>query len=367
MNSIVFIDTEIEPNSGKVLDIGGVTGNGSTFHSNSVSDFVKFLRGAQYLCGHNIFNHDLKYIQNMVNDAGINNSNIIDTLFLSALLFPTRPYHALLKDDKLQTEDTNNPLNDSIKAKDLFFDEVASFQQTDNKLNRIFYYLLKYKREFCGFFNLFEYEGNDINIEKEIQDKFSSQICGEVNLPLIISEYPVELAYCLALINTDSRYSITPPWVLRNFPAVERVMFLLRGNPCLKGCAYCNEALDIHKGLKRFFGFDSYRTYAGQPLQEEAVKAAVANKSLLAVFPTGGGKSITFQVPALMSGVSAKGLTVVISPLQSLMKDQVDNLEKVGITDAVTINSRSGRAWKWQDPDFGSQAGIAAVNGRCEA
>src|SRR5690606_11846606 len=62
------------------------------------------------------------------------------------------------------------------------------------------------------------------------------------------------------------------------------------------------------------------------------------NKSILAVFPTGGGKSITFQVPALMSGEAAKGLTVVISPLQSLMKDQVDNLEKTGITEAVTIN-----------------------------
>ncbi|ODA41907.1 DEAD/DEAH box helicase [Desulfosporosinus sp. BG] len=56
------------------------------------------------------------------------------------------------------------------------------------------------------------------------------------------------------------------------------------------------------------------------------------------VFPTGGGKSITFQVPALMGGINSMGLTVVISPLQSLMKDQVDNLEKVGITEAVTIN-----------------------------
>lgn len=62
------------------------------------------------------------------------------------------------------------------------------------------------------------------------------------------------------------------------------------------------------------------------------------NKSVLAVFPTGGGKSITFQVPALMSAENSKGLTIVISPLQSLMKDQVDNLEKSGITEAVTIN-----------------------------
>jgi ATP-dependent DNA helicase RecQ len=90
--------------------------------------------------------------------------------------------------------------------------------------------------------------------------------------------------------------------------------------------------------LKNYFGFDAYRTYAGEPLQELAVQAAVDSKSILAVFPTGGGKSITFQVPALMSGENAKGLTVVISPLQSLMKDQVDNLERIGITDAVTIN-----------------------------
>ena len=83
---------------------------------------------------------------------------------------------------------------------------------------------------------------------------------------------------------------------------------------------------------------DTFRTYGGEPLQEKAVKAAVDNKSIIAVFPTGGGKSITFQVPALMSGETVKGLTIVISPLQSLMKDQVDNLEKNGITEAVTIN-----------------------------
>ena len=90
--------------------------------------------------------------------------------------------------------------------------------------------------------------------------------------------------------------------------------------------------------MKRFFGFDSFKEYSGRPLQEEAVRAAVDNKSILVVFPTGGGKSLTFQLPALMSGANSKGLTVVISPLQSLMKDQVDNLEKNGITEAVTIN-----------------------------
>ena len=119
--------------------------------------------------------------------------------------------------------------------------------------------------------------------------------------------------------------------------SVINVMRLLRNTPC-GGCEYCNKELDVHKKLKSIFGYDDFRKYNDEPLQEMAVKAAVNNRSLLAVFPTGGGKSITFQLPALMAGEASRGLTVVISPLQSLMKDQVDNLEKKGIADAVTIN-----------------------------
>jgi ATP-dependent DNA helicase RecQ len=338
MNSIAFIDTEIEPKSKIILDIGGVKGDGNSFHSNSMTDFIAFLRGTEFICGHNIFYHDLKYIQKAVTDAGVNSTNIIDTLFLSPLLFPTKPYHALLKDDKIQTEDANNPLNDSIKAKDLFFDEVAAFQQIDESLKQILFLLLNDKKEFQSFFRFIEYKISDTNLEKLICEKFHSEICEQADLTKLILEYSIELAYCLVLINCRNRYSITPPWVLKTYPEIERVMNVLRNKPCLTGCVYCNQVLDIHKGLKTYFGFDFYRTYAGEQLQENAVKAAVDNKSLLAVFPTGGGKSITFQVPALMSGVATKGLTVVISPLQSLMKDQVDNLEKNGITEAVTIN-----------------------------
>ena len=343
MSLIAFIDTEIEPRSEHILDIGGVKDDGSRFHKASLDAFVQFLHGTQFICGHNIFYHDIKYIgEEVLYDAGINPVNIIDTLFLSPLLFPTKPYHALLKDDKLQTEDTNNPLNDSIKARDLFYDEIAAFKETDETLKQIFYLLLNDKKEFHSFFDFISYASVDTDIEKLIRQKFKNEICEQAGLIDIISEYPIELAYCLSLIDSFIRnkkiHSITPPWVLKNYPEVERIMFRLRNRPCVNGCTYCNNALNIHKGLKRLFGFDAFRTYAGEPLQEKAVKAAIDNKSILAVFPTGGGKSITFQLPALMSGENAQGLTIVISPLQSLMKDQVDNLEKVGITEVVTIN-----------------------------
>lgn len=119
---------------------------------------------------------------------------------------------------------------------------------------------------------------------------------------------------------------------------MEFVVKLLRHTHCHTGCDYCNTQLDVLFNLNVFFGYKQFRTYEGEPLQEQAARAAVNGKSLLAIFPTGGGKSLTFQLPALMAGRSVHGLTVVISPLQSLMKDQVDNLADRGITDAVTIN-----------------------------
>lgn len=339
MNSFVFIDTEISLNSHKILDIGGIKDNGTSFHSNSTSEFLSFIQGVKFVCGHNILNHDLIYLKDVLVSSEITNSSFIDTLFLSPLLFPTKPYHHLLKDDKLQTEDLNNPLNDSIKARDLFFDEISAFNQLDDSLKNIFFLLLRDKKEFQSFFEYLLFKPDDtIDLKNLILQKFQSEICSNVPLEDIIKVSPVELAYCLALINCRNRYSITPPWVLKNYPDIERVMHLLRDKPCIGGCPYCNKALDPLTGLNRYFGFTSFRTYGEKPLQEEAVRAAIENKSILVVFPTGGGKSITFQLPALMSGANMKGLTVVISPLQSLMKDQVDNLEKAGITDAVTIN-----------------------------
>jgi ATP-dependent DNA helicase RecQ len=338
MKKITFIDTEIEAIAGKILDIGGITESGNTFHSNSTFAFSEFIRGADYICGHNIICHDISYLKRSMDPVLLEEKKCIDTLYLSPLLFPKKPYHALLKDDKLQTEDLNNPLNDSIKARDLFFDEVAAFQLLDLELKQIIYHLLKRTFEFGAFFDYIGFNEDCSDLEAALRERFGTRFCHEAPVNQFITANPIELAYCLVLINTDSRYSITPPWVIKKFPLVQNMMFLLRSKPCLTGCNYCKEALDVHIGLKRFFGFDSYRKYNSEPLQERAAKAAVDNKSLLAVFPTGGGKSITFQVPALMSGISAKGLTIVISPLQSLMKDQVDNLEKAGITEAVTIN-----------------------------
>lgn len=338
IKSIAFFDTEINPDNHKITDIGCIKSNHSTFHKGSVDDFVNFISDAQFICGHNIFNHDLKYLNSGLSPR----IEVIDTLYLSPLLFPTKPYHHLLKDEKLQSGEINNPLNDAIKARDLFYDEVGAFRQVPDYMKEILFHLLNYRKEFRAFFRYLQYAAAETDLGALIHQKFYGYICQRQKIGQLIQEAPVELAYALSLIHSfiqnKKAHSITPPWVLKNYPHVEAIMLRLRNFPCIEGCAYCNEELNALKGLRHWFGYESYRTYGGEALQEQAVNAALANKSLLAVFPTGGGKSITFQVPALMSGENTGGLTIVISPLQSLMKDQVDNLEKAGISEAVTIN-----------------------------
>ena len=74
--------------------------------------------------------------------------------------------------------------------------------------------------------------------------------------------------------------------------------------------------------LKQYWGYDSFR-----PMQEEIISAALEGRDVLAILPTGGGKSVCFQVPSMMK----EGLALVITPLVALMKDQVQNLESRGI------------------------------------
>jgi ATP-dependent DNA helicase RecQ len=275
MNKIAFFDFEVKENTNEVGDIGCVREDGAEFHKRSISEFLDFIGRCPYICGHNIINHDLKYIQADLQSRHLEHVKIIDTLFLSPLLFPSRPYHNLVKDDKLQSDDLNNPLNDSIKAKDLFFDEVCAFNIKEERLKAIFYLLLRNCNEFASFFEYISYSSVEENLVGLIKEHFRDEICEQADIASFVLNYPMPLAYCLALVDARNRYSITPRWVNKCFPEVEQIMKALRNNPCLKGCNYCNQALNIQKGLKRHFGFDSFRTFIGKPLQEEAVKAAV--------------------------------------------------------------------------------------------
>lgn len=338
--SIAFIDAEISASGTRVCDLGAFSEERGSFHSNNPKAFLDFIAEADFVCGHNILRHDLALLEKTA-DIRIS-ARVIDTLPLSPLLFPKRPYHSLLKDDKLRVDELNNPVSDCKKAASLFHDEVNAFRALPSQMQDIYCGLLKAAPSFAGFFAYLalpsDIPGEAPILAETIRTAFAGRICARADIADLVTHLPEELAYALALIGTGDPTSVTPPWVLHSYPKVTKVIKKLRHTPCQEGCPYCADALNVHKGLQHFFGFESFRTYNGEPLQERAARAAVEGHSLLAVFPTGGGKSITFQLPALMAGKCVHGLTVVISPLQSLMMDQVDNLEKAGITEAVAIS-----------------------------
>src|SRR5579871_1613708 len=98
---------------------------------------------------------------------------------------------------------------------------------------------------------------------------------------------------------------------------------------CFTETLVVNDKAQLREILKKYFGFVSFR-----PLQEEIIHDTLAGKDVFAVLPTGGGKSLCFQLPAL----ARTGLTVVVSPLIALMKDQVDALQAAGVP-ATFLNS----------------------------
>lgn len=337
MNEIAYFDLEVDPQTGNLLDIGCIKSGQDIFHKKSVPEFLSFIAHSDFLCGHNIFQHDLIHLRKYTHNPDFGLRQSIDTLLLSPLFFPKHPYHHLTKDDKLQSDERNNPVSDAKKARELLMDEVNAFAKLPEEFKQVLFRLLHNETEFACFFKFINYSAPDTSVqpEQQIKDLFKDRICEQADISALMQD-PISLAYTLSLIRDND---IPPVWVLRNYPRIQQVGFLLRNVPCIKGCSYCRTALDPVIALQRYFGLTRFRTFGDIPLQEEAVLAAIRNQSLLTIFPTGGGKSITFQLPALMSGENAKALTVVISPLQSLMKDQVDGLEKKHhITGAVTIN-----------------------------
>ena len=111
---IGYIDIETN-NDTAIVDIGAYLSSGEKYHSSSIAGLAEFLKNATYICGHNIITHDVKILA--ANKLDLHDRKIIDTLYLSPLLFPKRPYHNLVKDNKLDPENSNNPFTDAIKAK----------------------------------------------------------------------------------------------------------------------------------------------------------------------------------------------------------------------------------------------------------
>ena len=342
INKILYIDIETTK-QGKIKDIGALF-NGQELHESQLTKLKNWINKAEYICGHNIVAHDMPLLERVLGNEIFKNKKIVDTLLWSPLLFSDNPYHKLVKGYKIVNDsDYNNPLSDCKLTKQLLIDELNRFNELDKNVQQIYASLLSNSNAYSGFLELIDFQINDIDTVSKIGDLFKNKICDSTNVFQLVKDNPIELAYAFSLINTKEDKSILSYWVSKTLPKTQLILDDIRFKFCGKPtCNYCNSNLNPKKALLNYFGYEDFRSFDQNEdisLQEKTVRAGLSARSFVAVFPTGGGKSLTFQLPALMKGSLSRQLTVVISPLVSLMKDQVENLEKrFDITKAAAIN-----------------------------
>lgn len=327
---LLILDTEVN-HKGKIESLGLIDEQGKQLYKGQqIEALLPYLEQGDFLVGHNILKHDLQFLlQAKELPLDLYKKPIIDTLWLASLIFIRYPSHALVKDYKLNKQ--NDPIEDSRLCLELFQACEKEFLSLEGELQQLLFALLGKRNEFQHFFVYLQAKGLFIPKQRDLKAEIRSRFTGFVQeaffeevLEGFLQDFTLELAYVIRLLlikrEFDRDISILPAWIVHNLPAVHQIL-----QAFLKYKIY-----DAKKELKRFFGYDEFRSFetadGKQISQQEVVEAALRGEDLLAIFSTGGGKSLTFQLPALMMADQMPYLTLVISPLQSLMKDQVDVL-----------------------------------------
>lgn len=362
--SAFSIDIETNPaDNDRIFKIGAVRSDTQAAVSISTGrmgagDVVRQIdalaSGAQLLVGHNLRRHDLPQLRRQFPRLAALDLPVIDTLELSAIAFPTNPYHRLVKGYKLLSDSKNDPVKDARLALDLLGDELvalAAMRDDDAAWMALLHFLLRSDAPLNRLFTSIRRAPAPAAPEAaQLAGQRFQSICCSTSLTKLAdadrsSSYEGGLALALALgwIRVSGGNSVLPIWVHKEVAGARARIGELREHDCRQsGCAYCRTQHDPESLLHAHFQWKAFRPKPaapdGSPLQRAIVVGGLERKSLLAVLPTGGGKSICYQLPALVHYTRAGQLTVIISPLQSLMKDQVDNLVAAGVHSAVTIN-----------------------------
>ena len=309
--------------------------------------------GASFLLGHNLINFDLPHLAAAKPDLRLLKLPSVDTLWLSPLAFPRNPYHRLVKhyqDAGLKRGQRNNPELDARIALELFSDEREALRKAPPDLLAAWHWLTATEEKMSGFDMFF----SDLRTSKRpsaakaraaIRKLLEGSACRTRARDVMkdIHRSGWALAYALAWLSVSGGNSVMSPWVRHQFPEAGRFVRLLRDTACTDtACGWCRERHDARGELARWFGFPDFRPEPscddGTPMQRSIVETAMAGEHVLGIMPTGAGKSLCYQIPALSRYDKTGALTVVISPLVALMADQVAGLEGRGISSCVTVN-----------------------------
>ncbi|RLL73094.1 RecQ family ATP-dependent DNA helicase [Sinirhodobacter hankyongi] len=359
------VDLEVDPKTGKIFDMAAVRfGNGPAVVApkgeigRGLETLEAALGKSQHILGHNILRHDIAHLLAARPRLIEKMAAPIDTLWLNPLAFPRNPYHHLVKhyhDGRLQAGHVNDPELDAR----LVFEVLENQIKALTELNAVspdtllaYHYLATRTDRSAGFDAVFteirrapapDRAAALVAIRSLLQGKACGARIGPALERLADPQAGWPMAYALAWISVAGGDSVMPPWVRAAFPQAALIVRDLRDTACGDpACRWCAERNDPVGALKKWFGFPAFRPEpadsAGRPLQEAIVAQSMGHGHVLGILPTGTGKSVCYQVPALSLYDKIGALTVVISPLVALMADQVQGMERAGISAAVTVN-----------------------------
>ncbi len=361
----VSVDLEVDPASAFVFALAAVYADDRpavVANRKGIAEALERLEvelaGTDHIIGHNIIRHDLPHLAALRPGLAKAFSAPIDTLWLNPLAFPRNPYHRLVKhyhDGRLQAGHVNDPEQDARLVFEVLENQIAAFRAqnaTEPDALMAYHYLTTRAENSGGFDAVFrEVRGAEMPKPGEARDAIARLLAGRTcveGLADLLDTLSSPLlgwstAYALSWILVSGGDSVMPPWVRMQFPDAARIVRQLRDAGCHRpDCAWCREQNDPVRALSRWFGFESFRPEPvdeiGRPLQERIVDEAMQGRSLLGILPTGTGKSVCYQIPALQKFEKTGALTVVISPLVALMADQVQGMARAGIASAVTVN-----------------------------
>lgn len=358
------IDLEVGRNDGRIHAFAGIHGKSGTAYvhrkgdlRNALQALDEFSDGTSFLLGHNLIAFDIPYLAAAKSDLRLLTKPPIDTLRLNPLAFPRNPYHHLVKhyqDGQLKRGRLNDPELDARLTIALFRDQCEALQQTSPELLAAWHWLTTAEESVAGenealnaFFAMVRRKVRPVDGEaRAVIGQLLQDTSCRTQMRGILEAVPLNgwaLAYVLAWLSVSGGNSVMPPWVRHQFPDTGKMVKRLRDSMCSDpACSWCRQRHDARKELKRWFGFDVFRPEpadaSGIPLQQVIVEAAMRGEHVLAILPTGTGKSLCYQLPALSRYDKTGALTVVISPLVALMADQVAGLEARGVTCCAALN-----------------------------
>ncbi len=343
----------IRPDTGQTVVFPGKRPN----FRQAIADLEDLGEGADFLLGHNLIKHDLRHLHAANPHLRILKLPMVDTLWISPLAFPRNPYHRLVKhykDGALKRQSRNDPELDARLALEVFSNQHEQLVEAPPDLLTAWHWLTSGPNSpgFDLFFKVLRDAERPSSAEAmaAIRTRLNGVACRSriqsiaETIAAASADCRWSLAYALAWLSVAGGNSVMPPWVRHQFPEAGLLVQQLRDQSCdRQDCDWCSEHHDARKELKRFFGFDDFRATpadrGGNPYQQSIIESSMQGKHVLGILPTGTGKSLCYQIPALSRYHKTGALTVVISPLVALMADQVSGLEAHGIHSCVTINS----------------------------